>query len=228
MQENQAELHTPGYRRSIAAICLAPIYYWVLPVALRLFGADSDTANYVFFTIGILWTCVLFLSFLRSSFPLLLAKPPRLMRALAAGAGIHYGAALAVSLALVLSGIHPQSANNETIRALIRSQPALMFLFSVVAVPITEECLFRGALFGTLRKKNRAAAYLVTMTAFALVHAAPGLVAGRWEDAYTALLYFAPSAALCFVYEYVGTIWASVLLHMLINLVSFANALLMR
>ena len=95
------------------------------------------------------------------------------MRGIAAGAGIHYGAAFAVSLALVLSGINPQSANNETIRALIRSKPALMFLFSVLTVPITEECLFRGALFGTLQKRSRVAAYLVTMAAFALVHAGP-------------------------------------------------------
>ena len=36
--------------------------------------------------------------------------------------------------------------------------------------PLTEELLFRAGLFGTLRHKNRAAAYAVSMLAFSVYH----------------------------------------------------------
>ena len=215
------ELPVPEYRRAVAALFLAPIYYFALPTVLTRLGAAPFTVNVIFFSIGFLASCALFFSFLSRSLPLLRAEPERVMRAFAAGAVGHYAGAFVIAFALSLSGISLQNINNASVQELTRNAPALMLLFSVAAAPITEECLFRGALFGLLRKKNRAAAYLVTAAAFALIHAAPGLAAGQWQDAYAALLYFAPSVALCYAYEASGTIWTSILLHAAINAVSY-------
>ena len=215
------ELPVPEYRRAVAALCLAPIYYFALPVVLLRLGAEPYTVNYLFFAIGALASCALFFPLLRRSFPPLLAAPDRVMRTFAAGAVGHYAGAFVIAFALSLSGISPQNVNNASVQELTRNAPVLMLLFSVAAAPITEECLFRGALFGLLRKKSRVAAYLVTAAAFALIHAAPGLAAGQWQDAYAALLYFAPSVALCYAYEASGTIWTSILLHAAINAVSY-------
>ena len=41
------------------------------------------------------------------------------------------------------------------------------------------------------------------------------------EDAFGSLVYILPSVALCFAYEYSGTIWTSIFLHGAINAASY-------
>ena len=223
---NDQELLVPERRRAVAAFCMMPIYYLCLSYVLESFGLDVYQINYVFFAAGLLLTGLLFFPFLLRSLPRFLTGKERVMRALAAGAIGHYAGAYVLSAALVLSGVMPQTLNNLSIQALTRNAPALMFFFAVIAAPITEECLFRGALFGTLRKNHRVAAYLASAFAFPAIHALPGVAAGSLQDVYGALIYLAPGIALCYAYEYSGTIWTSIVLHASINAVAFVYALL--
>ncbi len=225
---NDHEVLVPERWSTAAALCMLPIYYLCLPYVLQSFGLDVYLINYVYFAVGILLAGLLFFPFLRRSFPRFLTGKERVTRALAAGAIGHYAGAYILSAALLFSGVLPQTQNNQSIQALTRHAPVLMFLFAVIAAPITEECLFRGALFGTLRTKHRVAAYLVTAFTFAAIHAAPGVAAGSWTDLYAALPYLAPGIALCYAYEYSGTIWTSIVLHAAINAVSFVLVLLSR
>ena len=85
--------------------------------------------------------------------------------------------------------------------------------------------MFRAAIFGTLRRHNRKAAYIVATLAFSVYHVYGYAVQDSTYWLYI-LQYIPVSILLCRVYERTNTIWSSIFFHMLINWVSM-NALQM-
>lgn len=86
------------------------------------------------------------------------------------------------------------------------------FLMLVVIAPVAEEILFRGFLFGKLRKHVPIwIAILITSLLFAFVHGAVNV----------GIDVFALSIVLCLLRLVSGTIWPSILLHMLKNAIAF-------
>lgn len=84
----------------------------------------------------------------------------------------------------------------------------MAFIGLVILPPIFEEVLFRGYLFGRLRRYvGFFATTLVTSIAFGLVH-------GQWN---VGVDTFVLSLFLCFLREYTGSLWAPMLLHALKN-----------
>lgn len=84
----------------------------------------------------------------------------------------------------------------------------MAFVGLVILPPIFEEILFRGYLFGRLRRyAGFFATTLVTSIAFGLVH-------GQWN---VGVDTFVLSIFLCFLREYTGSLWAPMLLHALKN-----------
>lgn len=88
----------------------------------------------------------------------------------------------------------------------------LAFITLVIVAPIAEETLFRGYLYGKLRKAVPLwAAIIATSLLFGAVH-------GQWN---VALDTFALSVVMCSLREVTGSIWAGILLHMLKNGLAF-------
>lgn len=88
----------------------------------------------------------------------------------------------------------------------------LAFITLVILAPVAEEILFRGYLFGKLRKHAPLwISILITSVLFALVHF-------QWN---VALDVFALSIVLCLLRVVSGSIWPSILLHMLKNGIAF-------
>jgi membrane protease YdiL (CAAX protease family) len=88
----------------------------------------------------------------------------------------------------------------------------LAFLTLVILAPIAEEVLFRGYLFGKLRKHAPVwVAIIVTSLLFAVVH-------GAWN---VGIDVFALSIVLCLLRVWLKSIWAPILLHMLKNGIAF-------
>lgn len=99
-------------------------------------------------------------------------------------------------------------------------QYILVFLTLVVLAPLAEELLFRGYLYGKLRKLGPAwVAMIVSGVAFGLAHlwAGPG-TALQWAVMVdTMVLGF----VLALLREWTGAVWASVLLHAFKNGIAF-------
>lgn len=88
----------------------------------------------------------------------------------------------------------------------------LAFIVLVVAVPVAEEILFRGFLFGKLKKIVPIwVAILMTSIVFATMH-------GAWN---VAVDTFALSIVLCILRQITDSIWPSILLHMAKNSIAF-------
>ncbi len=84
----------------------------------------------------------------------------------------------------------------------------MAFVGLVVLPPLFEELLFRGYLFGRLRKYvGFWVTTIVTSLAFGFVH-------GQWN---VGVDTFVLSIFLCFLREYTGAIWAPMLLHAMKN-----------
>ena len=95
------------------------------------------------------------------------------------------------------------------------------FYLVLLVIALLFVYLFRGAIFGSLRKVNRVLAYTASVLLFSVYHV--------WGYALTdpiywiyVIQYIPVSWLLCRCYEKTNTIWGSILLHMLINGVSFA------
>lgn len=88
----------------------------------------------------------------------------------------------------------------------------LAFFMLVIIAPVAEEILFRGYLLGKLRKYAPLwVAIIVTSLVFAVVHFA-------WN---VGLDVFALSIVLCLLRVLSGSLWPSILLHMMKNGVAF-------
>jgi membrane protease YdiL (CAAX protease family) len=88
----------------------------------------------------------------------------------------------------------------------------LAFLTLVVLAPVAEELLFRGYLYGKLRRWVSVwTAALVTSVVFGVVH-------GQWN---VGVDVFVLSLVMCSLREMTGSIWAGILLHMLKNGLAF-------
>ncbi len=93
-----------------------------------------------------------------------------------------------------------------------QSEYLLAFISLVIIAPIAEEVLFRGYLFGKLRK------YAPLWVAILITSALFGLVHFQWN---VGIDVFVLSIVLCLLRVVSGSLWPSILLHMLKNGVAF-------
>lgn len=93
-----------------------------------------------------------------------------------------------------------------------RYEYILAFITLVVIAPVAEEVLFRGYLFGKLKKYVPVwLAVIVTSLLFGAIH-------GAWN---LAVDTFALSLVLCVLRQTTGSLWAPILLHMSKNSIAF-------
>jgi membrane protease YdiL (CAAX protease family) len=88
----------------------------------------------------------------------------------------------------------------------------LAFITLVLIAPFAEELLFRGYLFGKLRK------YIPIWTAVVVISMVFGAFHGAWN---LAIDTFALSVILCLLRITTDSIWSSIMLHMLKNGIAF-------
>lgn len=122
--------------------------------------------------------------------------------------------ALLVYLAgLLIPSIDMQEVQNVGFSSLTeRYEVALAFFSLVIVAPLAEELLFRGYLYGKLRKSVPIwAAIIMTSLVFAVVH-------GQWN---VAIDVFALSLVMCGLREVTGSIWSGVILHTIKNGLAF-------
>lgn len=196
----------------------------VLPAAISLlgfqFGGFSDsTANFLYYLINAFCCGMIFRKLLWDS----------LMNA-----GEHFGNMLIAVIGgfLVLLGANQLTgnlsgalipdfvnSNNAFVSGMVRENPLLMTIGTVLLVPVAEECLFRGLLFTGVRQKNRIGAYLLSVLGFCAVHVAGYL--GQTDPLTLALCfiqYIPAGIVLCLSCEKTESLFAPMLIHAAVNL----------
>lgn len=134
-----------------------------------------------------------------------------------AGLGFVVYLALGVGVILLVAALVPgfnpsQVQNTGFTKVLSPNNAILVFLSLVIIAPIAEEIIFRGYLFGTLRRIVPLwVAALVTSLVFAAIHL-------QWN---VGVDVFVMSMVSCFLRYKTGSLWASILLHMAKNGLAF-------
>ncbi len=132
-----------------------------------------------------------------------------------AGFAVYFlcSAVLVYAIGAIFPGFNLNEAQDTGFTGISRSyEYMLAFATLVVIAPIAEETLFRGYLYGKLRK------IVPVWVAIPVVSALFGFVHGQWN---VAIDVFALSVILCILREVTGSIWAGILLHMLKNGLAF-------
>lgn len=145
------------------------------------------------------------------------------LKAAFVGFCVYYVSTIVLSNLLVWFSPDFFNVNDQNVQSMVGESRVLTSLCVVVLVPIVEETLYRGLLFGTVYRKSRWAAYLATAAAFAVVHVL-GYI-GSYEPLHLLLcfLQYLP-AGLCLGWAYAkaDNIWAPILMHMAINQVGLS------
>lgn len=204
-------------------ILYATVFSLILEVGMELLGVEYDevTLNAVFFVANFLITALVFWRFLADSLLLSGRGAGKLLKGALLGFCLYE--VLQILSVIVIELIAPEliTPNDDTIAAIAASNYRVMWVGAVLLAPLTEETLVRGLVFGNIRRWNRPAAYIVTALLFAFMHIAPYVPEmDGMSIVLNGLLYALPSVALCACYEYSGTIWAPILLHMALNAIS--------
>ena len=198
--------------------------FLVIPSLLSLLSAilprplTETELNVVFFVINFCSILAIFHRFLWQS---LLQTKNRIWHCLRyAFLGFLSYELISYLLTLGIVFLHPGFANvnDQAIAGMAQENFFLLSLCTVLLVPVTEECLFRGIFFVGFQKCGRFAAYAVSSLFFAFIHVV-GYVGSF--DILTLLLcclqYLPAGLCLCWAYEKSDSIFAPILMHMTIN-----------
>lgn len=204
----------------IGALLWIPVHVLGLPLLLLLLFPEisSSSLNFWTYAVGCSALTLLCLGFLRRDFDRLWEKPLRILGT----AGLGFCVLLLVDAllsALFLFILPWNNPNDYALMELLLEDRQRIIVITAILAPILEELMFRGGVFGLLRRKSRAAAYVLCMLLFALYH--------TWQYAledpiyWLYLIQYLPAGfLLCLAYERTECIWTPIFLHMLNNGIS--------
>ena len=219
------------YGEQIAGVVFFVIYLLVLPfvttplfnLAERLLDTTISGAmrNILYYYILFAVTLIIFHGFLARTSRRLLDNLGLACKSAAVGLVGLYGLNELVYRLTNLVFTNHTNLNDTTISAQIDDAPHMTLLIVIFLAPFVEEVLFRGLVFGNLKSRSRALAYVVSCLLFALLHVWQFAVV-KQDVTYFLLMiqYLVPGLVLAWAYDHSGTLWASIGLHAAVNALS--------
>ena len=207
---------------AIVMIAYLAVHVYVLPQAIARFfpslGATLAQLNFSVYLFGVVFTLLVAGRFLRRDFDPLCDNFLRILFEIAISYGLMMAFNMIVNM-LLLTVAPDANPNNAAVLEMADIEFGKTAAVAVFLAPIVEEVIFRGAIFGTLRRANRVAAYLGSAFLFAFYHVYPYVAQDPIYWLYM-LQYIPVSLLLCRCYERCSTIWAAIFFHMLVNGIS--------
>ena len=219
------------YGEQIAGVVFFVIYLLVLPfvtnplfdLAGRLLAVSISAAmrDVLYYYILFAVTIIIFHGFLARTSRHLMDNLGGACKTAAAGLVGLYGLNELVYRLTNLIFTNRTNLNDTTISAQIDNAPHMTLLIVIFLAPFVEEVLFRGLVFGNLKSRSRALAYVVSCLLFALLHVWQFAVV-KQDVTYFLLMiqYLVPGLVLAWAYDHSGTLWASIGLHAAANALS--------
>ena len=219
------------YGEQIAGVVFFVIYLLVLPfvtnplfdLAGRLLAVSISAAmrDVLYYYILFAVTIIIFHGFLARTSRHLMDNLGGACKTAAAGLVGLYGLNELVYRLTNLIFTNHTNLNDTTISAQIDDAPHMTLLIVIFLAPFVEEVLFRGLVFGNLKSRSRALAYVVSCLLFALLHVWQFAVV-KQDVTYFLLMiqYLVPGLVLAWAYDHSGTLWASIGLHAAVNALS--------
>ncbi len=193
---------------------------WFFDHFFGLFLSEAMSSVVYYLILGVL-TFLVFGSFLKNSLDILLDFPLENLLAFAsglAGAGI----------LCVLTALLPWPVENPDQISWAEQyaySPAATVFIVVLLMPLIDEVLFRGLVFGSLRRYSRPLAWAASVLLFMLYSVWTFAVAyGSARYLVLAFQYLPMALALTWCYDRGGSIWSTVLLHAVLDAAALSVA----
>jgi len=202
-----------GWRYLAFQVLVLPYLLGFLPLNL-----NSAQLNFLYFSLN--FGCILFFfrKFLLESLQAAKGRMGRILLTAVLGFAVYY--LLSMGMDWLFARIAPEyiNMNDQSIADMSQESFLMMFIGTVVLVPLTEECLNRGSVFAGLYGKNRYLAYGVSITVFSLIHMVNYIgIAPPLATLFSFLQYVPAGLCLAATYEISGSIFAPVLIHTAVN-----------
>ena len=180
----------------------------------------AGTFNLVYYAVSFVLVLLCLFSFMRENFGLLLKNILQTLTFIAVCYFIDMFLTVIISWLeeLASTGANP---NQQAVEAVTKLNPGAMMAVAVCLAPFVEEALFRGVVFGTLKKHSRILAYAVSIVLFALYHLWGALINDfSWTTVLQLVDYVPGGLALAICYDKSENIYGPIFLHMLLNFVA--------
>ena len=217
---------------SIFGLCYLATQQFAVPFLLTLvmallgFSTTELWLNFIFFAFNFLVVTVAFHRFLLADLRIFSKNPLSVLGLCVLGFVVYWAANIFAGLLLSLYFPNFANPNDANIQAMAGDRFWVMFTGSVILVPLVEETLYRGVIFGVADRLNRPLAYILSTLVFALIHVVGYIGAVSPLYLLVSMLQYVP-AGLCLSWAYArtNTIFAPILIHTAVN---FLGMLAMR
>jgi len=106
--------------------------------------------------------------------------------------------------------------NDGSLLSLIAEEPTILSIAIVFLVPVAEELLYRGVIFGSIHGKSSFLAYAISAALFSLIHFV-GYLPDPLTFVISFVLYLPAGLCLAWAYQRSGSILAPIIMHITIN-----------
>lgn len=211
-------------KEMLAGLAYIAVQILILPVLLLqgnlIFGSPFSAVqlNFILFAVDFICVTVIFHRFLLANLKTTLAHPLSLLKNLGLGFVLYWIGNFIVSL--IITTLQPDffNVNDASLSELTKDNFTLMAIGTVLLVPITEETLYRGVVFSNLYRKSPVIGFVVSVSVFALLHVLGYIGLYKPMHLLLCFLQYIP-AGICLAWVYVrsDSIWAPILMHIIIN-----------
>ena len=187
-------------------------------------AATNVHVNFIYFLTNFLSVGWIFRSFLMDSARHTAKNILPVLISAAAGFIAYQILIRCLSAAIVLLFPEFFNVNDSSIAVTTQENFLLTAIGTVLLVPITEEILFRGLVFGLLHRRSKIAAYVISALIFCAIHVVSYI--GYYEPLHLLLCfvqYLPAGLVLAWAYESSGSIFAPTLIHMAVNAIGILS-----
>lgn len=211
---------------TILGLIYIVLQVFILPVVLVVINAflprplTASALNFAVFAINFICVTVIFHRFLIASVKAFTQKPGEILRTYLKGFGFYWVGSILVNMLVIYLEPEFSNINDENVALLTGENYMLMAIGTVILVPVVEETLYRGVVFGQLYCKNSIIAYIVSVAVFSALHVFGYIGFYSPFRLLLCFLQYIPAAiALAWTYVKADNILAPVLIHMTVNLI---------
>ncbi len=211
-------------KEQIWAIIYLLFSYFLLPELLQQMNGylpvklPNFWINFLYFTVNFLFIFWIFSGFFKRSLVYAGQNVVDFLIAIVLGFAGYW--LVSWSYSQVLGHFFPEfvNLNDGSIADMVGENLPIMFLGTAIFVPVAEEALHRGLIFGSLYPKSHWAAYAISTAVFASVHILGYVGVYSPVHLILAFLQYVPAGlALAWAYRRSGSIFAPMLIHAAIN-----------
>ena len=206
-----------GVRYLLFELLFLPMLLGLANVYLRL-DLGEIWLNMIFYGINFLAVLIIFRDYLKRTQKYTFSNFGKVLGFAILGLVIYWSAMTVMSMIILYLMPDFSNVNDANLAGMVSEQFIPMAIATIIVVPITEELLFRGALFSGFHRRNPRVAWVLSVAAFCFAHVMPYTGLYSWKLLLICALQYIPAGVcLAWAYQKSGSIAAPMLMHAAIN-----------